>query len=96
VHAYSHKPTLLVNFQVESLNFLLGLQRSIGGLTDSMWEQLRQALSEILSYLQEVSQDYREFELSFCELQANGLSSILWLVMNAFSFSGIPLFDVSL
>lgn len=46
MHAYSHKPTLHVNFQVESLNFLLGLQRLIGGLTDSMWEQLRQALSE--------------------------------------------------
>ena len=72
------------------------MQVSANLLTDSMWEQLRQALSEILSYLQEVSQDYREFELSFCELQANGLSNILWLVMNAFLFSGIPLFDVSL
>lgn len=46
MHAYSIKPNLHVSFQVESLNFLLGLQHLIGGVTDSMWEQLRQALSE--------------------------------------------------
>jgi hypothetical protein len=40
-------------------------------------------LAKILSFLMEVELIVNTFELLFCEPQANGLSSILWLVINS-------------
>ena len=47
-------------------------------------------LVKVLSYLHEVAYECWELELSFCGPRANGLSSILWLVMDA------PLFSIIL
>ena len=68
---------LHLSFQLESLNILLGLQRFDGTLTSSRLKIPSLGMSRAPGLV--------------CGLQANGLLSVLWLVMYATLFSVLPL-----
>lgn len=69
---------LHLSFQLESLNILLGLQRFDGTLTSSRLKIPSLGMSRAPGLV--------------CGLHANGLSSVLWLVMYATLFSiSLPL-----
>ena len=54
MHAYSLKSTFHLWFQIESLSFLLGLERLNGTLMDPMWNDYDKHSVKILTYLMEV------------------------------------------
>lgn len=98
-HVCSLKSAKNLSSQLESFNFYRVYDAYIEGV---LLEFMRNNYNKLLvfltssqskswtSYLTEVAKEYPKFELSFFEPHANGLWSILWIVMHSLWFNIIP------